>query len=259
MQTIERKLKAFSFIGENELKVWNNLKEFDLVTAKHSAHTLFYFDGMIRDCLTIKGQEFTLVGEMQAANMDIDSILRAAFLHDCGKLHLSKTGKKLILSSARLSAEDRAITEEHEFLGEKALKRQGLELEALVAGQHHNYSGSELKVYFTVRPLGLEVGVADLLHLTDVQEALLAERPYRKSLSPLQTLAIIVDEVKAKRVGLKTALLWIYIQMEKLKSSYLLYNLASSAWEEIENLLKVNDFLEANQKELATQNLALEA
>jgi len=119
----------------------------------------------------------------------IKIIACGALLHDIGKLQIDK---KIIKKAGRLTDEEFSIMKQHPVLGFKILTKKRLELSSLIAHmawQHHE------KIDGSGYPRGLKgkeiLHYGRLLAITDVYEAVTANRPYRKAMSPEEAYNII--------------------------------------------------------------------
>lgn len=112
---------------------------------------------------------------------------RAALLHDIGKLAISNT---ILDKPAKLTPEEYDIIKTHPVHSATILKSVAAFADmAAVAGQHHERLDG--KGY----PFGLKAEVISLdtriVTTADVFDALTADRPYRKAMSPLDAMAIM--------------------------------------------------------------------
>lgn len=119
----------------------------------------------------------------------IKIITCGALLHDMGKIEIDKT---VLNKPSRLTDDEFTIMKQHPALGFNLLTRKRLELSSLVAHmawQHHE------KIDGTGYPRGLQgeeiLSFARLLAITDVYEAITANRPYRKAMNPEDAYNII--------------------------------------------------------------------
>ena len=112
----------------------------------------------------------------------IKIITCGALLHDMGKVEIDRT---VLNKPSSLTDDEFAILKQHPALGFNILTKKRLEISSLVAHmawQHHE------KVDGSGYPRGLKgdeiLSYARLLAITDVYEAITANRPYRKAMKP---------------------------------------------------------------------------
>lgn len=115
------------------------------------------------------------------------TLRRAALLHDIGKLAVPNT---ILDKNGKLTAEEWACIRRHPYYTQQILSRiTGFERLTEIAGAHHERLDG--RGYF--RGLGAEELDLDMraLAVTDVFDALSAERPYRGALPPDEVFAIL--------------------------------------------------------------------
>lgn len=119
----------------------------------------------------------------------IKVITCGALLHDMGKIEIDK---KILNKTSRLTDEEFVIMKQHPLLGFKLIAKKRLEISSLVAHmawQHHE------KIDGSGYPRGLRgteiLSYARLLAITDVYEAITANRPYRKAMRARDAYNII--------------------------------------------------------------------
>jgi putative two-component system response regulator len=128
--------------------------------------------------------------------MDLNMMVRAAPLHDIGKIAISD---RVLLKPARLDDEEFAIMQRHTVIGEEILEsmisrtptQQYLHYAKRIAASHHErYDG---KGY----PRGLEGDqiplCARLMAVADVYDALVDDRVYRRGMLHAEACRIILD------------------------------------------------------------------
>lgn len=115
-------------------------------------------------------------------------LILGALLHDIGKL---KVPKEILNKPGRLTDEEFAIVKQHPLTGVEILKNAHLlnRVMAMVSQHHERWIG-------TGYPYGLSGnnihGDAQIIAITDVYEALTADRPYRKGLPHHHALEMIL-------------------------------------------------------------------
>ena len=187
-----------------------DLVEFrDKLTGGHIARTQLYLKALVDELLK-KG---TYMNEV--AKWDMDFFLPSAQLHDVGKIAISD----LILNKPdKLTPEEFEIMKTHVTVGVDAIERimrktdehTFLRHALLIAGTHHEKWDS------TGYPVGLKGAniplEGRLMAIVDVYDALIAVRPYKKSLSHEEACKIIENSA---RTHFDPALVDIFRNIEK--------------------------------------------
>jgi HD-GYP domain-containing protein (c-di-GMP phosphodiesterase class II) len=127
----------------------------------------------------------------------MQTLRRAALLHDLGKLGISNT---ILDKPTKLTDAELEIVKKHPGLSAEILGYIGAFREiAILAGEHHEkLDGSGYPFGLCAKDLSLE---SKLLAVADIYTALSEKRPYREALAPSQVTAIIDREVPAKLDG----------------------------------------------------------
>lgn len=126
---------------------------------------------------------------------DLDMIIRAAPLHDIGKIGISDT---ILLKPGKLTEEEYKIMRSHALMGAQMLKRiyertptqHYLEWAIEIAkGHHEKYDGSGYphRISGDDIPIGCRI-----MAVADVYDALISDRPYRVAMSHEQARNIII-------------------------------------------------------------------
>jgi HD-GYP domain-containing protein (c-di-GMP phosphodiesterase class II) len=154
--------------------------------------------------------------ELNLSDDECRHLRRAALLHDIGKLGVSNS---ILDKPGKLDDDEWAEIKRHPALGRAVLSRVAAFRDlAEVAGNHHERLDG--KGY----PRGLAGDAIDLhsriVAVADVFDALTADRPYRKAMSPDQALAIL-DEMTGPALDTTcvTALKAALVTMEAAKAA----------------------------------------
>lgn len=162
-----------------------------------------------QDALTF--QEFDFVEYLSEYDLNQDSTTPArTFLseNEIGELEQKGISPDLTL---------REIRELHEINTRQILQDAGLQIEALIAGQHHNYNNEPYHYPTSSQSLGIAVDLSDLLHIGDVQEALTSTRPYiNEPFTHIGAYYILYkDAEKGKIKNKELVALWIQNGLEQ--------------------------------------------
>jgi HD-GYP domain-containing protein (c-di-GMP phosphodiesterase class II) len=127
----------------------------------------------------------------------MQTLRRAALLHDLGKLGISNT---ILDKPTQLTAGELEIVKTHPGLSAGILGHIGAFREiAVMAGEHHEkLDGTGYPAGLSKKDLSLE---SRLLAVADVYGALSEKRPYREALAPSQITAIMDRDIPAKLDG----------------------------------------------------------
>lgn len=148
--------------------------------------------------------------QMKMSAEDVHNIGIAGLLHDMGK---SKIPNEILNKPARLTDEEFAVMKQHSALGYKILKEKKDidDVIAIAVLQHHEKMNG--KGY----PLGCDssniIPYAKILSVVDVYDALVTERPYKKSFSQRTAVEMIMSmteelDIAAMRSFLETVILY---------------------------------------------------
>lgn len=127
----------------------------------------------------------------------MQTLRRAALLHDLGKLGISNT---ILDKPTKLTDGEIATVKAHPRLSSEILSHIGAFREiSVLAGEHHEkLDGTGYPSGLCGKQLSLE---SRLLAVADIYGALSEKRPYREALPPSQITAIMDSEVPAKLDG----------------------------------------------------------
>jgi putative nucleotidyltransferase with HDIG domain len=133
-----------------------------------------------------------LAGRCELTAHDIDKIEVAGYLHDIGKLHVPDS---ILNKPGSLTAPERSIINQHSYETYEILRTiNGLEEIAKWAAYHHENS---LGTGYPFHPSVLEFSVpARIIAVSDVFQALVQDRPYRKGMKIKEVFKILYEMVK---------------------------------------------------------------
>lgn len=125
---------------------------------------------------------------------EIDSMTRAALLHDIGKLYIPK---EIIHKTARLTPAEWLVVKKHPVHGEEILRDEGIDsICRRVAYEHHmryDMAGYPLPKH------GRKLHIAShIVRIADSYDALTTKRPYRKQLSPYGAIRMMFEDKGAE-------------------------------------------------------------
>lgn len=106
----------------------------------------------------------------------------------------------------------------HDAYSKEILLGTGREVEAVLAGSHHFNKESSYTI--TVGTLRVSVDLADIIHLADVEDAMLSTRHYKKKNTPLQALKVLALHAKQGAVDSYISYLWIADTIHRLEDSF---------------------------------------
>jgi diguanylate cyclase (GGDEF)-like protein/putative nucleotidyltransferase with HDIG domain len=147
----------------------------DPYTKKHSENVMYYAVGIAK--------------AMKIDPEQIDVILRAAMIHDIGKIGIPDA---ILAKPAKLTPHERSIIEQHPLIAVRILEKMTfLEQEIAIIRHHHekwNGHGYPDGLSNTAIPLG-----ARIMAIADTFDALTSNRTYHKARSVAEAIEIMVD------------------------------------------------------------------
>ena len=147
----------------------------DPYTKKHSENVMYYAVGIAKT--------------MKIAPEQINVILRAAMIHDIGKIGIPDA---ILAKSAKLTPRERSIIEQHPLIAVRILEKMTfLEQEIAIIRHHHekwNGQGYPDGLSNSAIPLG-----ARIMAIADTFDALTSNRTYHKARSIAEAVDILVD------------------------------------------------------------------
>ena len=142
------------------------------------------------DRLVQRGEQFGQF--LNLSRSDIRNLMWGAYLHDIGKVGIPDN---VLLKKGKLSPEEWKIMQQHVNIGEQICKplRTMRGVLPIIRHHHEKWDGSGY-------PDGLKEHdipyLAQVFQLIDVYDALTSERPYKKALSPEESLQVMISETE---------------------------------------------------------------
>ena len=177
-------------IGLTNARLIEELSDFNLGTLQALARTIDAkspWTGGHSEKVTKYGLEIGKVLGFAAEEMEI--LQRGGLLHDIGKIGISN---KILDKPGKLTEEERTLIQDHPRLGVRILEPIGAFTDVLrIVLQHHeNFDGTG----YPEGLVGEEISIySRIFAVSDRYEALTADRPYRKALSPVEAAKFIRD------------------------------------------------------------------
>ena len=119
-------------------------------------------------------------------------------------------------------ATERDVLQKHESESGRILTFEGCTLEGVLAGHHHNYKREKTPYVMSVSMLHMSaetvgLGMADLIHMADVTDAIRSKRSYKESMSDMEVLYVIAHDAKNGKIDPFTAYVWVSNQYESAR------------------------------------------
>ncbi|HNY78327.1 MAG: HD-GYP domain-containing protein [Sedimentisphaerales bacterium] len=145
-------------------------------------------------CVRVAAWSISIARELGLKSASIEELRIAALLHDVGKVNISVG---ILRKAAALSADERQIIQEHTTDGASLVRPIGGMLASIadiIEAHHENYDGTgNAGLKGEAIPLA-----ARIIAVADVFDALLSDRPYRKSIGVFNALDNIVHSTGSK-------------------------------------------------------------
>jgi putative nucleotidyltransferase with HDIG domain len=150
-----------------------SLREYDDYTFTHSVNVALISAAIAKNLGL--GEEF------------VDAVAHAALLHDIGKLYVPRA---VLHKAGRLTPSEWQAMKRHPVDGERILREEGLDLVSRrVAYEHH--MRHDLSGYPSPKE-GFEAHKAsEIVRIADSYDALTTKRPYRRQISPYETVKLM--------------------------------------------------------------------
>jgi len=231
------------FLTQKDWEILTVLELFDVVTFEHCLKTYKIAKDKVEKILD---DDVIIADFIQSEVIDIEKFYRACLLHDIGKVEIPKSILNKVfhedwdlpavnvldevdIENIRVLGFDpnmssNEIMQHHESSSENILDEVGLEIEAKLVGQHHNYKHKttrELKMPLSTSALCISLNLADIMHLADVQQAMEQKRPYKEKEAKINVLAVLVSHAKQGLVDKYITYLWVKDELKNITADEL--------------------------------------
>lgn len=243
-------LHGEEWMSEREWQLFTILELYHRETARHCYNTFILvkekIEGELREPDNTAIHLLDIITH-EGAPVAAPTLLRAALLHDIGKTILprfvmesSKKKTELLATVYKDDEQQKTLRTrgfdldaplsdafiKHEAASADILTRAGFFEEAQIAGSHHNYKEEKRDetrahdaLYIGAKESGLVLG--DIIHLADVEEALMnKERSYKKGMPLVIALAILTEDVRRNKISSFLTYLWVKSELVKLETSF---------------------------------------
>ncbi len=238
-------LHSEAWMREREWRLFTCIELYDHTTAHHCFNTFVLLkeklDGILQGVNDTPVRLLEIIRHNDAPVLR-ETLLRAALLHDIGKLALPRfliesttanrndtlatafpnVREQRVLVASGFSPEETFFDalKIHERKGAIFLENLGFAEEATLAGSHHNYdrktpdtNDARDVLRLGATESGLVLG--DLIHLADVEEALTSnERTYKKSMPLIMALAILTKDASGDNIKVSPFLTYLWVKNE---------------------------------------------
>lgn len=113
------------------------------------------------------------------------------------------------------------IMHTHDAYSSKILTVLGYRVEGEIAGAHHHHSIQDKKYQITIGSMQVSIDLADIIHLADVENAMLSKRHYKEEGTSLKALQVLALHAKQGLIQDYIAYLWIADEMLNLDTGRL--------------------------------------
>ncbi|MFZ1654988.1 MAG: hypothetical protein WBO92_03415 [Candidatus Moraniibacteriota bacterium] len=108
------------------------------------------------------------------------------------------------------------IMRTHDAYSERILTALGYPIEGEIAGAHHHHPNGDKKYQITIGTMRVSIDLADIIHLADVENAMLSKRHYKEGGTPLKALQVLALHTKQGLIQDYIAYLWIADELLEL-------------------------------------------
>ncbi len=229
------------FLTQKDWEMFAVLELFDFVTYEHCLKTYQIAREKVEKVLE---DDVVIADFIKGEILDIEKFYRACLLHDIGKVEVPKSIlnkvfhkdwdlpvvnildeadiKNIRAMGFSVNSSANEIMQSHEPSSERIFSDAGLEIEAILVGQHHNYRGKpqrELKMPLSTSALCISLNLADIMHLADVQQAMEQERPYKPKEVKSKVLTVLVSHAEHGFVDKYITYLWVKDELKNITES----------------------------------------
>jgi HD-GYP domain-containing protein (c-di-GMP phosphodiesterase class II) len=184
--------ESSGIISKDELEyITNNISDriyrSDLAVILQCVHTIRVQDDYLYSHSTNVATLNGMIGRwLDFSKEDIDKVIKIGILHDIGKLRIPP---EILNKPARLTDEEFEVIKKHPVYSQIILMESGMQDSAIlsaVRSHHERNNGMGYPDGLTKREIPL---FAKITAVSDVYDAMVAQRPYKSSHSPFEILA----------------------------------------------------------------------
>jgi putative two-component system response regulator len=141
-------------------------------------------------CERLSAYAVQLGQHLKLRDDDLEALHIAALLHDVGKVAVPDA---ILLKPGRLTAEEMSVMKQHPLVGENICSpvRSFRNVLPIIRSHHEKMDGTGYPDGLAGRAVPL---TARIIHVVDVYDALVTDRPYREALAPSCAMALLLEE-----------------------------------------------------------------
>ena len=109
------------------------------------------------------------------------------------------------------------IMQKHDEYSKKILQKTNYPVEAELAGAHHKHNNEAVRYKTTVNVLRTSIDLADIVHLADVENAILSKRSYKEERTAVEALKVLSLHSTLGLIESYIAYIWIADEMNTIK------------------------------------------
>ncbi len=109
------------------------------------------------------------------------------------------------------------IMHTHDEYSEKILRAYHMPTEAILAGSHHKSNQHEYKI--AIGAIQVTVDLSHIIHLADVQNAILSARSYKGEQTPISALKILATHAERGYVDSYITYIWIADELQSIQEA----------------------------------------